>query len=263
MNNDQRLVKNIIITIVALFFVQCITLLFLVWIYAIAWTPLLWLLPILIVLHVLIVIILCSLRDSFYIIESQRRLDHINLTNWLSVFRISSTPTIVFLLANIQRYDLLTPSLILLFLIFLTDFVDGKLARRLHQNTQIGQYIDSWSDYIILLTVTFMFFYYRFISVWFFALVLLRLFIPIVGIAILFFGTGYTQYHSTRMGKQSIFAIMSLFTLSLGQLLWRNTPYSGLILPLLEIIAALGFVLPAVVERTLLLIKLYRKRSLH
>ena len=263
MDNDRRLVKNIIITIAALFLVQCITLLVLVQIYAIAWTPVLWILPILIMLHVLIVIILCLMRNDFYIIESRTQLDHINLTNWLSVFRISATPIIIFLLANIQRYDLLTPSLILLFLIFLTDFVDGKLARRLHQNTQIGQYIDSWSDYIILLTVTAMFFYYRFISVWFFALALLRLFIPVIGIAILFFGTGYTQYHSSRMGKQSIFAIMTLFTLSLGQLVWNNILYSRLILPLLEIIAALGFVLPAVIERTMLLVKLYRKRSQH
>ena len=167
----------------------------------------------------------------------------------------------IFLLVNIRRYDLLTPSIVILFLAFLTDFFDGKLARLFNQNTQIGQYIDSWSDYIILITMTIMFLYYRLISLWFFSLILLRLTIPIVGIAILYFKTGYTQYHSSRLGKQSTFAIMVLFTLALGQLIWAETFYASLVIPILEIIASLCFVLPATVERALALIKMYRARS--
>ena len=261
MDTDRRLILNIIATTVTLFLIQCATLVFLIMYYSIVVHHTIWIFPILLVVHILITIILVFLRSNFYVIDSGKKLERINLTNWLSMFRISVIPTIIFLLVNIRRYNLVVPAIILLFLAFFTDFVDGKLARYLHQSTQIGQYIDSWSDYIILIIITVLFLYYRLISIWFFLVVVVRLVIPIIGIGVLFFRTGYTQYYSSRIGKSSIFAIMALFALSLGLVAWDHARYTKLFISILEIITVLGFVLPAIIERTRFLTTLYRERT--
>jgi len=64
------------------------------------------------------------------------------LPNLLSLFRLASVPGLLFLAAHGSRRAFFT----LLLLGLLSDAVDGYLARRWNQHSELGARLDSWAD---------------------------------------------------------------------------------------------------------------------
>jgi CDP-diacylglycerol--glycerol-3-phosphate 3-phosphatidyltransferase len=69
----------------------------------------------------------------------------VNLPNLLSGFRLAAAPFLLFL--GWQGYS--RAYLVILILSFLTDALDGYLARKLKQETQLGVMLDTWGDVAI------------------------------------------------------------------------------------------------------------------
>jgi len=73
----------------------------------------------------------------------------VNLPNTISILRILIVP-VLFYLAFTQQAN----GFIALFIFAeLTDVLDGFLARKLQQTTQIGARLDSWGDFMIYATI--------------------------------------------------------------------------------------------------------------
>jgi len=72
-----------------------------------------------------------------------------NIPNVLSMARIAAVPLLLWLAWR----DLHTPFLITLALTLFTDALDGFLARKLNQVTELGARLDSWGDLSIYTTV--------------------------------------------------------------------------------------------------------------
>ena len=87
-----------------------------------------------------------------------------NLANRITLVRISTLPTLFFLVVAARTYRIRYPLLILVVLIFITDFLDGYVSRKAHQVTKIGRMMDSASDYSVLIVLTLVFRYYTLID---------------------------------------------------------------------------------------------------
>jgi len=82
-----------------------------------------------------------KVRDST---EAVRENVIINLPNVISAFRVALAPVLVWLACK-GRGDAF---LMVLALSIFTDAIDGYLARRLNQVTELGAQLDSWADLI-------------------------------------------------------------------------------------------------------------------
>jgi len=166
-----------------------------------------------------------QLKGAFFHEETKAVLTRINLPIMLSFLRLSSLPTVLFLLLNLEKIPILTIILPALVCIFLTDLFDGFLARRLHQTTRIGRYIDSSSDYLNIVAISFVYYFYHLIPTWFFILITGRLVIHAAGMIIFHFKKVYNNMVVSRPAKAAVFATMILYALELMELL--NIPVIG------------------------------------
>jgi phosphatidylglycerophosphate synthase len=162
-------------------------------------------------IHIGLWIFLLLMHDQFILTGTGERLSRINTANKLTMLRISSIPTVVLVLILSRRYALLPVLIPLIGLIFLTDLFDGAIARGKRQVTRIGKYLDSVSDYAILIVVSVVMAYYRIIPDWFVILALFRLFFQWIGMGALLVYQGYIHAMATLLGKISIFMTMSLY----------------------------------------------------
>jgi CDP-diacylglycerol--glycerol-3-phosphate 3-phosphatidyltransferase len=189
--------------------------------------------------HIFLLWGLNQLRGAFFHEETKAVLTKINLPTLLSFLRLSSLPTVLFLLLNLEKIPALTIVLPVLVCIFLTDLFDGFLARRLHQTTRIGRYIDSSSDYVNILGISFIYYFYHLIPTWFFILIIGRLVIQGAGMITFHFKKAYNNMIVTRPGKAAVFATMTLYALEMMELL--NIPVIGntLVVSVLEYVTGL------------------------
>ncbi len=189
--------------------------------------------------HTFLLYGLNKLKDAFFLEETKAALTRINLPTLLSFLRLSSLPTVLFLLLNLEKIPVLTIILPVLVCIFLTDLFDGFLARLLHQTTRIGRYIDSSSDYLNILGISFIYYFYHLIPTWFFILITGRLVIQGAGMITFHFKKAYNNMIVTRPGKAAVFATMTLYALELMELL--NIPVIGntLVVSVLEYVTGL------------------------
>lgn len=169
--------------------------------------------------HLVLAGFLLLMRDDFALVPSGEPLSRVNVTNLLSMFRVSSAPSILFFLILSREHRTLGILLIFTGTAFLTDLFDGFLSRILHQVTRVGSYLDSMSDYGILLVICFAIDRFGLISNWFFAVTLVRFLGQGAGMAALLAYHGSVESRSTFLGKASVFATMVTFGLSLLQLL--------------------------------------------
>jgi CDP-diacylglycerol--glycerol-3-phosphate 3-phosphatidyltransferase len=79
----------------------------------------------------------------------------VGIPNLLTLFRLTSLPIIalVFLLTR-EHPSLSLPLVIFVSAAFLTDLLDGFLARTFQQGTQLGKTLDSTTDYVILASLS-------------------------------------------------------------------------------------------------------------
>lgn len=162
-------------------------------------------------------------RDLFILEETGEPVTRINISNLLTLIRITSMPTLFFMLLNIQKYPILPLFLPYISFIFITDFLDGVTARKLNQVTRIGKYLDSSSDYCILFFITIIFGIFNLIPLWFLILIILRLLVLAVSLGIKSLIEKKVIYHISFLGKLSIFVTMSLYVLEIAYLLILNT----------------------------------------
>ncbi|OAD19472.1 phosphatidylglycerophosphate synthase [Candidatus Thiomargarita nelsonii] len=72
-----------------------------------------------------------------------------NIPNTLSAFRIIATPGLLYL----AWHGFANAFLVLLVLAFLSDLLDGLIARLLNQSSELGAQLDSWGDATIYISL--------------------------------------------------------------------------------------------------------------
>lgn len=165
--------------------------------------------------NTLIFFFLLTYRKEFYNISTQEPMHELNLANKITLIRISFLPVIAFLLRynSLPYMDIiLTVSLIL---IFVTDFVDGKIARWYKQETKIGKMLDSMSDYALIGLVSVIYYQNNILPTWFFILILARLSLQTLGMCIYTLIDHPMQVQSTIGGKITIASVMLLYVVEL------------------------------------------------
>lgn len=125
--------------------------------------------------HGLIMTMLVIFRGDFVIEPSGRRLDHVNKANAITLFRVSTLPTILYIIIASKDYPIRFQLVVLVAIIFATDFLDGYVSRKEKQVTRVGRMMDSASDYSLLFVITFVFYYFHIIPAWFLWLLVSRL----------------------------------------------------------------------------------------
>ena len=99
-----------------------------------------------------------------------------NLPNILSIFRIMMSPFFILFMIQDEPYFLLL-SLLLIFIVSVTDFFDGYYARKYKLVTELGKYLDPIADKIFISTVLFTLYFILgndIFPLWMVVLVLLR-----------------------------------------------------------------------------------------
>ena len=204
---------------------------------------------------------LLLMKDDFVIVPTdsdpdrqEKHIDRVNTANLLTMFRISSTPTILFLLLHTGEHDIAVIVVVFVTVAFLTDLSDGLVSRKTHQVTRIGKYLDSMSDYGILIAVSITFLHYSIIPSWFFALVMVRFLVQWIGLSALFIYQGFLIAKSSFLGKVSIFTIMALYAAATLTFFERLEPHVLGFFSALVYIAA-GIILVSAVEKAYILIQ--------
>lgn len=170
------------------------------------------------VTHIIFFVFLLLQKDDFYLIEQKTQLTKVNGANLITMARVSTLPTITCLISLTNEYNLILPLIIITSLVFITDFLDGMIARKTKQLTRIGRYLDSMSDYALLICVSFLLLHFEFIPLWFFSLVMFRLLFQWAGMGLIMAKKGKAPAESTLLGKASVFATMFAYAFSLLQL---------------------------------------------
>jgi cardiolipin synthase len=170
--------------------------------------------------HLMIMLILSNMLDFFTYTEDGSALSRVNIPIFITLVRITSLPTIVFLIILMPNHRVLIPLVAYVAVAFVSDFLDGNISRRLHQTTKIGAYLDSMSDYAVLIAISIAYIVFDLMSGWFFILVMLRLFFQWAAAGVLtIIRGGISPHHSSWLAKASIFLIMTAYGLALLQFL--------------------------------------------
>jgi phosphatidylglycerophosphate synthase len=194
--------------------------------YRMGWPRMAIFLGIVLVYHAFLTAILLLRRGDFRVEASGRLLSRVNLSNTLTYIRLSSLPTILFLVIQAADYpSTLTVILPFICIVFATDFLDGMTARRRGEITFVGRYLDSASDYLTIIAVTIVLYYYGLLALWFLVLVLVRLVLFAVGMALLALREGKANPLATFLGKVSIFSLMVLYAMEIARLF--SVPWIG------------------------------------
>jgi len=205
-------------------------------------------------------LILCSLivGKEFRLETTGKTLKRINLPLFLSFARICSVPTLIFVFLVVEQIDVAVFVVPLLGFLFLTDLLDGFLARLLHQTTRIGRILDPAGDYLLILAISWVFLKIDFIPIWLFLVVIIRLGVQAVGIITLYFLRGYSYLTLSFLGKASVFTVFAIYGIELLEYLGvPGLSHPGVIL-VLEILAA-GIVGCSLLEKAISLRKSFGK----
>lgn len=212
--------------------------------------------PVSFVFHVAFIFALIGMKRYFVIEETGVSLTRINLANGITLLRISAIPSIFFLFFAINLISIRWILIIYISFIFLTDFLDGILARKLKQITKIGRFIDSSGDYLILFFTSILYYYYSLIPLWLFILVLVRIFTIGLTVVIMSFIRDEVVYTISFLGKASVFSLMLLFSLKLLPLFGIDNSIFNLILSICEYITG-GILIFSLGEKVVLLIRAF------
>ena len=144
-------------------------------------------------------------------VQERWRDNIVTLPNFISILRLCAVPIFVVLLIN--KDDPLSAA-ILLSVLGATDWVDGWVARRFNQISELGKILDPTADRIMFLVTVFSMLIDGSVPVWFGVLTLIRE--GVVAIAALILGgLGARALTVTWIGKTSSFGLMFAFTLFL------------------------------------------------
>jgi len=170
--------------------------------------------------HLFLLAMLMLFKHDFVKESTGERLERVNLANRITLFRVSTLPTLLFLVIAARDYKIRVPLLIFVVLVFSTDFADGYVSRRGGEVTRVGRMMDSASDYSLLIVLTVVFYYFSLIPRWFFLAVVARLSLQAVLMGILVLVRRKIDPKTTFMGKAAVAAIMVLYTAEVLRLLF-------------------------------------------
>lgn len=125
--------------------------------------------------HGLVLALLFIFKGDFVIEPSGARLERVNTANMITLFRVSTLPTILFVIIASKTYPIRYSLLALVAIVFATDFLDGYVSRRYKETTRAGKMLDSASDYALLFVITLVYYYFHIIPSWFLGLLVARL----------------------------------------------------------------------------------------
>lgn len=171
-----------------------------------------------IILHFLLYFFLIHFKADFFNISTNQPLEKMNAANKITLFRISSLVTITLLFQHLEKLEVKTILLVLLIFVFLTDSIDGQVARYGKQITKIGQMLDSISDYSLLAVISVVYYLNNIVPYWFFYLIFCRLFLQTVGMLMFFLMKKPVETKSTWGGKITIALIMVVYVIELIRL---------------------------------------------
>ena len=250
--------RIIVVSVLVFFLLQSLFLVGVTWLYSLDWRLALIFLAGSLVYHALFLLGLLMVRGEFNLEPSGELLRSLNLPLILSFLRFSSVPTGLYLLLAVRNHPELRLLLIVfLGLIFLTDLLDGFLARLLHQTTRIGRILDASGDYLLIVVLSAVFAANRWIPVWFLVLVVARLAAQFIGIVALYIMKGYSALRLSFLGKASIFAVFCLYGLELLEFLGVPVLGHPTLLRILEYLAG-GILLASLIEKAVLLVRDFR-----
>lgn len=167
------------------------------------------------IFHVAILVLLFAFRHDFITEPDGRRLTYINRANRITLFRLCMLPAILFIIIANKDFPIRLPLIILVGMVFATDFLDGWVSRKDGETTRIGKMMDSASDYSLLIVITIVFYYFRIIPVWFLIALLTRLSGQgLMMLAVLAIRKRVTV-QTSFMGKATVACTMVLYTFEL------------------------------------------------
>ena len=132
----------------------------------------------------------------------------LTLPNLLTLLRLSSIPTITLLLAHGPGPGRAPLLVAVIAAVFLTDLLDGALARRGDQVTRIGSYLDSGSDYLMLLALAVLLAAKGIMPQWLALLLAARLILHALAMGVVVLRRGAGVVGPTTWGKISVAAAM-------------------------------------------------------
>ena len=144
-----------------------------------------------------------------------RPIARLTLPNALTLLRLSSIPTLALLWGYGPRPDAAPALVTITAAIFLTDLLDGALARRRGQVTAVGGYLDSGSDYLALLALAGLLAARGIMPAWLAVLLIVRLVLGAVAMAVIKLRRRDHTPRPTTWGKISVAAAMVLVTAEL------------------------------------------------
>jgi cardiolipin synthase len=186
--------------------------------FALAFSDVLAFSAVLFIHHLLIMLILSNMLEYFVHTRDGSALYRINIPIFITLIRITSLPAIVFLIILMPTQPVLPALITYVAVAFISDFLDGNISRRLKETTKIGAYLDSMSDYAVLISISIAYIIFDLLPDWFFVLVMSRLFFQWAAAGVLTIIHGrITPHHSSILAKTSIFLIMAAYGIALLQ----------------------------------------------
>lgn len=165
--------------------------------------------------HALLLALLIVFRHDFVKEPGGEKLSRVNLANLVTLFRISTLPTILFIILASKDYPIRYPLIALVAVVFSTDFLDGYISRTIKEKTRVGRMMDSASDYTLLFVISIVYYYFHLVPLWFFALLAARL----TGQALMMLAVlavkKRVKIRTTFMGKATVASTMVLYALEL------------------------------------------------
>ena len=146
----------------------------------------------------------------------------LTLANTISMLRAAAAIPIIYTL-NYPEMRAITAGIVILAI--LSDALDGYLARRAHEVTHVGMWLDPIADFIIITSVVLYLVILEIFPLWFFIFYIVRHFLIAVT-ALYFVNTGQYILHSNWWGKWStgITALtVFLHIFEFGTIWWLKT----------------------------------------
>ncbi|WP_028973781.1 CDP-alcohol phosphatidyltransferase family protein [Spirochaeta cellobiosiphila] len=159
----------------------------------------------------IIFITLLKFDRLFYYDKTNEEMSYINLATLLTILRLSSLISLMYLVYLASQYSLTRLTVVITAAIFLTDLLDGQIARRTNTITKIGKFLDSTADYFVILAISILMLYFRIIPVYIFILTLVRGFSQFPNLFRYKIEEGKIIFETSFLGKLSVFMVMFLY----------------------------------------------------
>ncbi|HBS47725.1 TPA: CDP-diacylglycerol--glycerol-3-phosphate 3-phosphatidyltransferase [Candidatus Dependentiae bacterium] len=93
------------------------------------------------------------------------------LPNILTLFRILLTPLFLYFIFNENHYFI---AIVIFTIASITDFFDGKVARKYNANSEFGKFLDPLADKVLILSTFAAFYFLNIIPLWFLIIIFIR-----------------------------------------------------------------------------------------